>query len=64
MDGYFAALKIPDFVERCVVKSRTGTDARNKDSVIFVLISRTNFRRNFVRIFGCNSPGFKVQRDN
>jgi hypothetical protein len=30
--------------------SRTETDARKKDSVIFVLISRTNFSRNFVRV--------------
>jgi hypothetical protein len=28
---------------------RTETDARKEDSVIFVLISRTNFSRNFVR---------------
>ena len=38
---------IPEFVERLVLKSRTETDARKKDSVIFVLISRTNFSRNF-----------------
>jgi hypothetical protein len=39
---------IPEFVERLVLKSRTETDARKKDSVIFVLISRTNLSRNFV----------------
>ena len=32
-----------------VHKSRTEADARKEDSVIFVLISRTNFSRNFVR---------------
>jgi replicative DNA helicase len=31
------------------LKSRTETDARKEDSVIFVLISRTNFSTNFVR---------------
>src|SRR6266852_4327220 len=35
---------------RAVLKSRTETEARKKDSVIFVLISRTNFSRNFVRV--------------
>jgi hypothetical protein len=30
-----------------VLKSRTETDARKKVSVILVLISRTNFSRNF-----------------
>jgi hypothetical protein len=35
---------------RAVLKSRIETDARKKDSVIFVLISRTNFSRNFVRV--------------
>ena len=33
-----------------VLKSRTETDAGEEDSVIFVLISRTNFSRNFVRV--------------
>ena len=33
-----------------VLKSRTETDARKKVSVICVLISRTNFDRNFVRV--------------
>ena len=36
--------------EPFVLKSRTETDARKKDSVIFVLISRINFSRNFVRV--------------
>jgi hypothetical protein len=41
---------IPEFVERLVFKSRTEADGRKKDSVTFVLISRTNFTRNFVRV--------------
>jgi hypothetical protein len=31
----------------CCTQIRTETDARKEDSVIFVLISRTNFSRNF-----------------
>jgi len=38
---------IPELVEMFVLKSRTETDARKKVSVIFVLISRTNFSLNF-----------------
>jgi hypothetical protein len=30
------------------LKFRTETDARNEDSVIFVLISRTNFSTDFI----------------
>jgi hypothetical protein len=37
---------------RAALKSRTETDARKKDSVTFVLIPRTNFSRNFVRVLG------------
>jgi hypothetical protein len=40
----------PEFAELFVLKSRTESDARKKDGVIFVLISRTNFSRNFVRV--------------
>jgi hypothetical protein len=39
-----------ELAELFVLKSRTETDASKKDSVIFVLISRTNFSRNFVRV--------------
>ena len=39
--------QFPEFAELFVLKSRTESDARKKDSVIFVLISRTNFSRNF-----------------
>jgi hypothetical protein len=42
--------QFPEFAELFVLKSRTESDARKKDSVIFVLISRTNFSRNFVRV--------------
>jgi hypothetical protein len=35
---------------RRAVCTRTENDARKEDSVIFVLISRTNFSRNFVRV--------------
>ena len=43
----FCGIQIPELVELFVLKSRTETDARKKVSVIFVLISRTNFSRNF-----------------
>jgi hypothetical protein len=39
-----------EFAELFVLKFRTESDARKKDSVIFVLISWTNFSRNFVRV--------------
>ena len=39
-----------------VLKCRTESDARKKDDVIFVLISRTNFSRNFVRVL-CATVG-------
>jgi PRTRC genetic system protein E len=39
--------QFPEFAELFVLKSRTESDARKKDSVIFVLISRTNFSRKF-----------------
>jgi hypothetical protein len=42
--------QFPEFAELFVFKSRTESDARKKDSVIFVLISRTDFSRNFVRV--------------
>jgi len=43
--------QFPEFAELFVLKSRKESDARKKDSVIFVLISRTNFSRNFVRVY-------------
>jgi hypothetical protein len=52
--------QIPELAELFVLKSRTETDARKKDSVIFVLKSPTNFSRNFVRVLRANSPGFRV----
>jgi hypothetical protein len=42
--------QFPELAELFVLKSRMETDASKKDSVIFVLISRTNFNRNFVRV--------------
>jgi hypothetical protein len=42
---------IPELVETFVLKSRTETDARTKVIAICVLISRTNFSRNFVRVY-------------
>jgi hypothetical protein len=48
-----------ELAELFVLKSRTETDASKKDSVIFVLISRTNFSRNFVRVLCATSPGFQ-----
>jgi hypothetical protein len=42
--------QFPEFAGLFVLKSRTETDASKKDSVIFVLISRSNFSRNFVRV--------------
>jgi hypothetical protein len=44
-----------------VPKSRTETDARKEDSVIFVLMSRTTFNRNFVRFY-VQQSGISVQR--
>jgi hypothetical protein len=49
----FCGIQIPELVEMFVLKSRTETDARKKVSVIFVLISRTNFS---------SSSGFYVQQ--
>jgi len=45
-----SSVQIPEFAELFVPKSRTETDARKKDSVIFVLLYRGNFSRNFVRV--------------
>jgi hypothetical protein len=42
--------QFPEFAELFVLKSRRESDAHKKDSVIFVLISRTNFSKNFVRV--------------
>src|SRR5216683_1629534 len=55
----FCGIQIPELVEMFVLKSRTETDARKKVSVIFVLISRTNFSRNFVRVLCATNPGFQ-----
>ena len=49
---------IPEFVERLVLKSRTEADGRKKDSVTFVLKSRTNFTRNFVRVLSATVRDF------
>src|SRR5216683_6785189 len=50
LQGCLAAFKSRNPQELFVLKSRTETDARKEDRVIFVLISRTNFSRNFVRV--------------
>jgi hypothetical protein len=42
--------QFPEYAEFFVLKSRIESDACKKDRVIFVLISRTNFSRNFVRV--------------
>jgi hypothetical protein len=63
LQGCLAAFKSRNPQELFVLKSRTETDARKEDRVIFVLISRTNFSRNFRPGFMCNSPGFQC-RDN
>jgi len=55
----FCGIQIPELVELFILKSRTETDARKKVSVIFVLISRTNFSRNFVRVLCATNPGFQ-----
>jgi hypothetical protein len=55
--------QIPEYVLLgCLAafKSRTETDARKEDSVIFVLISRTNFSRNFVRDFSAKFQDFSA----
>jgi len=43
-----------------VLKSRTETNAGRKDGVIFVLISRTNFGRNFVRVLSARVRDFSA----
>jgi hypothetical protein len=50
LSGSRYCTRFPEFAELFVLKPRTESDARKKDSVIFVLISRTNFSRNFVRV--------------
>ena len=42
--------QFPGFIELLALNFRTETGARKKDSVVFVLISWTNFSRNFVRV--------------
>jgi hypothetical protein len=54
------ALNSRNLPELFVLKSRTESDARKKDSVIFVLISRTNFSRNFVRGLSAKFRGFSA----
>jgi hypothetical protein len=49
LQGCLAAFKSQNRPSLFVLKSQTETAARKEDSVIFVLISRTNFSRNFVR---------------
>jgi hypothetical protein len=48
--GLFSGIQISESTELFVLKSRTENDAQKEDSVIFVLISRTNFSRNVVRV--------------
>jgi hypothetical protein len=43
-------IQFPEFAGLFVLKSGQKTMQAKKDSVIFVLISRTNFSRNFVRV--------------
>jgi hypothetical protein len=52
--------QFPEFAELFILKSRTESDARKKDSVIFVLISRTNFSLNFVRGLSAKFRGFSA----
>jgi hypothetical protein len=51
--------QFPEFSELFVLKFRTESDARKKDGVIFVLISWTNFSRNFVWVI-CDSLEFSA----
>jgi hypothetical protein len=60
--GLFKAFRSRNPAGLFVLKSRTETDARKEDSVIFVLISQTNFSRNFVRVY-VQQSGISVQRD-
>jgi hypothetical protein len=48
--GAKSCTQFPEFAELFVLKCRKETDASNKNSGIFVLISRTNFSRNLVRV--------------
>ena len=45
---------------RAALKSRTEADGRKKDSVTFVLISRTNFSGNFVRVLSATVQDFSA----
>ena len=58
--GLFCRTKIPEFVERLVLKFRTEADGRKKNSVTFVFISRTNFTRNFVRVLSATVQDFSA----
>jgi hypothetical protein len=60
LQGCLAAFKSRNRPSLFVLKSRTETDARKEDSVIFVLISPTNFSRNFVRDFSATFRGFSA----
>ena len=60
LQGCLAAFKSPNRPSLFVLKSRTETDARKEDSVIFVLIFRTNFSRNFVRDFSATFRDFSA----
>ena len=51
---------LAEFTERLVLKSRTETNARKKNEVIFVLIFRTNFGRNFVGVLSARVRDFSA----
>jgi hypothetical protein len=55
--------QFPEFAELFVLKSRTETVASKKDSVIFVLISWTNFSRNFVRVLCATVRDFSAVKN-
>jgi hypothetical protein len=60
LQGCLVAFKSRNRQSLFVLKSWTETDARKEDSVIFVLISRTNFSRNFVREFSATFREFSA----
>jgi hypothetical protein len=60
LQGCLTAFKSQNRPSLFVLKSRTKTDTRKEDSVIFVLISRPNFSRNFVRDFSATFRDFSA----
>jgi len=61
-DCCFGELFVRDFCLYMAYECRTETDGQKEDSVIFVLISRTNFSRTSSGFY-VQQSGISVQRD-